>query len=187
MKNELRSCAVLIVAIVFLIAGPSALLAGQPGGAPAPKKLNGTWTSVVTVPPNDILANEEDVFLPELDTFSTSGTVITSAAASVLPLTLDEGFFLASVGIGQGNWKMTSGNHFVMTQWRFLTDLNTGEPFGYVKIIAEMGLQGRDYFSGEYEVHLLGLDMMTPLNSGGVPAVIGGPFEGWRLPIDHLP
>jgi len=189
MKRDGISCAAVILAIICLIVGPSALFAGQPGGTAAPKKMNGTWGSMVTVPPNDILGNVVNVDLPELDTFSTSGTVITSAGASVMPLTLDQGFYLASVGLGQGNWKMAGGNRFVMTQWRFLTDMNSGEPFGYIKVLAEWILVGNNSVidEGEYEVQILQLDMMTPFTSGGIPAAVRGPFYMWRLPIEPLP
>ena len=176
-----------VLTIACLIVGPTTLFAGQSGGKATPKKMNGTWSSIVTVPPNDILGNDVDVDLPELDTFSTAGTAITSAGASVMPLTLDQGFFLASVGLGQGNWKMVGGGRFAMTQWRFLTDMASGEPFGYIKVVAEWRLLNRRTAAGDYEVQILALDMMTPLTSGGIPAVVGGPFAMWRLPIERLP
>jgi hypothetical protein len=156
-------------------------------GRATPKKMNGTWSSIVTVPPNDVLGNPVDVYLPEMDTFSTSGAVITSALASVMPLDLDQGFFFASVGLGQGNWKMVGGHRFVMTQWRFLTDMNTGEPFGYMKVLAEWTLVDKNSAVGEYEVQMLQLDMTTPFTSGGAPAAVRGPFNMWRLPVESLP
>jgi len=180
--------AVILTIICFFVVGASVLFAGQPNGKATPKKMNGTWSSIVTIPPNDILGNPVPVDLPELDTFSTAGTAITGAGASVMPMTLDEGFFLASLSIGQGNWKMAGGNFFVMTQWRFLTDLNTGELFGYLKVMAEWSLVDRNTAAGEYEVHILQLDMVTPFHSvGGDPAVVGGPFYMWRLPVEPLP
>ena len=185
MKRYGMSRVAVILTIICLIVGPSALFAGQPDGKAAPKKMNGTWSSIVTVPPNDVLGNPDDVYLPEMDTFSTSGTVITSALG-FMPLNLDKGFFLVSVGIGQGNWKMAGGHRFVMTQWRFLTDLDSGQPFGYMKIVAEWRLVDKNLAFGEYEVHILKLDT-TPFNSGGVPAVVGGPFEMERLHIEYLP
>jgi len=187
MNRDGMSRVAVILAIICLIAGSSALVAGQSEGKATPKKMNGTWSSIVTVPPNDILGNVEDLDLPELDTFSTAGTVITSAGASVLPLELDQGFFLASVGIGQGSWKFGGGHRFIMTQWRFLTDMSSGEPFGYIKVLAEWKLVNKNLAFGEYEVQMLALDMVTPFTSGGVPATVGGPFAMWRLPIEHLP
>jgi hypothetical protein len=184
--NRMPRFAVMLT-IICLIAGSSALAAGQSEGKATPKKMNGTWSSIVTVPPNDILGNEDDLDLPELDTFSTAGTAITSAAASVLPLDLDQGFHLAAVGLGQGNWKFVGRHRFVMTQWRFLTDTNSGEPFGYIKVIAEWTLVNRNLAAGEYEVQILALDMMTPFTSDGTPAAVSGPFTMWRLPIERLP
>ncbi len=182
MNRDGMSRVAVILAIICLIAGSSALVAGQSEGKATPKKMNGTWGSVVTVPPNDILGNPVDMDLPELDTFSTAGTVITSSGATVMPLVLDQGDFLASVGIGQGTWKFLGGRRFVMTQWRFLTDINSGEPFGYIKVLAEWRLVNKNLASGDYEVQILGLDMMTPFTSGGEPAAVGGPFTMWRLP-----
>ena len=178
----------ILLTIGCLVVGPAALFAGESGTA-TPKKMNGTWSSVVIVPPNDILGNTEDMPLPELDTFSGSGTVITSSGATVMPLTLDpqEELYLASVGIGQGNWKFIGNHRFIMTQWRFLTDLNTGEPFGYIKVLAEWRLQGKHQAIGEYEVQILELDMMTPYYSNGEPVRVGGPFFMQRLPIERLP
>ena len=186
MKRYGMSRVAVILTIICLIVGPSALFAGQADGKATPKKMNGTWSSIVTVPPNDVLGNPVDVYFPEMDTFSTSGAVITSALG-FMPLMLDEGSFLASVGIGQGNWKMAGGHRFVMTQWRFLADLDSGQPFGYMKIVAEWRLVNKNFAVGEYEVHILELDMTTPFNSGGVPAVVGGPFQMWRLPVEPLP
>jgi len=187
MALDRMSRVAVMLTIICLIAGSSALAVGQSEGKATPKKMNGTWSSIVTVPPNDILGNEDDLDLPELDTFSTAGTAITSAAASVMPLDLDQGFYLAAVGLGQGNWKFVGGHRFVMTQWRFLTDTNSGEPFGYIKVIAEWTLVNRNLAAGEYEVQILALDMMTPFTSDGTPAAVGGPFTMWRLPIERLP
>ena len=188
MKRYGMSRVAVILTIICLVAGPSALFAGQSDGKAAPKKMNGTWSSIVTVPPNPIMGNTEDVNLPEMDTFSTSGTVITSIAAPIMWLTLDQvGTRLTLFGIGQGTWKMAGGHRYVSTQWRFLTDMNTGEPFGYLKIVVEWGLVDNNYAAGEYEVQLLALDMETLFTSGGVPAVIDGPFQMSRLPIEYLP
>ena len=192
MARDRMSPVTVVVTIICLIAGSAALVAAQSEGNATPKKMNGTWSSIVTVPPNDILGNEEDLDLPELDTFSTSGTVITSTAASVMPLELDDGAggsitYLASVGIGQGNWKFIGRHRFVMTQWRFLTDMDTGQPFGYIKVLAEWELENKNFATGRYEVQILELDMMTPFTSGDVPAVVSGPFTMWRLPIKRLP
>ena len=175
-----------IATVSFVLVRTPNLPDASKRGRATPKKMNGTWSSIVTVPPNDVLGNPVDVYFPEMDTFSTSGAVITSAL-SFMPLMLDEGFFLASVGIGQGNWKMAGGHRFVMTQWRFLADPDSGQPFGYMKIVAEWRLVNKNFAVGEYEVHILELDMTTPFNSGGVPAVVGGPFEMTRLPIEYLP
>jgi hypothetical protein len=180
---------VVALGLVCLMVGSSAVIAGQFEGKATPKKMNGTWSSVVVVPPNDILGNTEDMPLPELDTFSASGTVVTSAGATVLPLTLDseEDSYLASVGLGQGNWKFIGNHRFVMTQWRFLTDLNTGEPFGYIKVLAEWRLESKHQAIGEYEVQILELDMRTPYYSNGDPVRVSGPFFMQRLPIERLP
>lgn len=188
MKLGGMSRVAILLTIGCLIVGPTALFAGQLGNA-TPKKMSGTWSSVVVVPPNDILGNTEDMPLPELDTFSGSGTVITSSGATVLPLNLDseEDFYLASVGIGQGNWKFIGKHRFVMTQWRFLTDMNTGEPFGYIKVLAELRLENKHQAIGEYEVQILELDMMTPYYSNGDPVRVSGPFFMRRLPIERLP
>jgi hypothetical protein len=190
MNRDGMSRIAVILTIICLIAGSSALVAGQSEGKATPKKMNGTWSSIVTIPPNDILGNAEDLDLPELDTFSTSGTVVTSSGASVMLLTLDQGGqeeFLAAVGIGQGTWKFVGGHRFVMTQWRFLTDFESGKPFGYIKVLSKWRLVNKNLAAGEYEVQMLALDMMTPLTFGGVPVVIGGPFAMWRLPIERLP
>ena len=187
-NRVLRGTAILM--IVGLAVASAGLYAGQSAGHATPRKMNGTWSSIVVVPPNEILGNEEPMPLPELDTFSGSGTVVTSSGASVMPLTLDdpeEAFYLASVGIGQGNWKFTGTRHFVMTQWRFLTDMNTGEPFGYIKIFAEWDLVDRHEARGTYEVQILELDMMTPYLSGGEPVRVRGPFFMHRLRIEPLP
>ena len=187
MKRDGISRVAVILTIICFIVGASAVFAGEPNGKATPRKMNGTWSSIVTIPPNDVLGNTVPVDLPELDTFSTAGTAITGAGASVMPLNLDEGFFLASLSIGQGNWKMAGGGRFIMTQWRFLADMATGEPFGYFKVIAEWSLVDKNTAAGEYEVQILQLDMMTPFHSGGAPAVVGGPFDMWRLPIEPLP
>jgi hypothetical protein len=187
MKRNRMSRVAVILTIICFIVGASAVFAEQPNGKATPRKMNGTWSSIVTVPPNDILGNPVPVDLPELDTFSTAGTAITGAGASVMPMTLDEGFVLASLSIGQGNWKMAGGHLFVMTQWRFLTDMDTGELFGYLKVMAEWNLVDKNTASGEFEVHILHLDMVTPFHSGGAPAVVGGPFYMWRLPVEPLP
>ena len=187
MNRDGMSRVAVILTIICLIAGSSALVAGQSEGKATPKRMNGTWSSIVTVPPNVILGNEFDLDLPELDTFSTAGTVITSAGASVMYLFLDQGEFMAAVGIGQGSWKFIGGHRFVMTQWRFLTDMISGEPFGYIKVLSELKLVNKNAAIGEYEVQMLALDMETPFTSGGEPAAVGGPFAMWRLPIERLP
>ena len=149
--------------------------------------MNGTWSSVVAVPANDVLGNSETLYLPELDTFSTSGTVVTSSAAAVLELEIDGlGTILGATQIGQGNWRFRGGK-FNSTQWRFLSNAATGQPVGYVKVIVEWHLVNRNTAEGVYQVEMLQLDMSTPFTSGGSPIVIPGFFEMWRLPVESLP
>ena len=183
MTRDLNSRVTVTLTLICLVAGSSVLFAGNA----TPKKMNGTWSSISTIPPNDILGNTEPVSLPELDTFSTSGTAISSSAATVLPLTTDQGIFLAATQIGQGSWKFKGGRRFAMTQWRFFSDATTGEPLGYLKLILEWRLSHWNAGQGVFQVEMLQLDMTTPYTSGGNPVVIQGPFAMWRLAIEPLP
>ena len=65
--------------------------------------------------------------------------------------------------------------------------MDTGEPFGYMKVLSELKLVNKNAAIGAYEVQMLALDMETPFTSGGVPAAVGGSFAMWRLPIERLP
>ena len=186
MKRDGMFCVAAILTIIYLIAGPAALAAGDWEGRFTPKRMQGTWSSLIEIPPNDILGNPVPVSMPELDSFSAGGTAITSSAFPVMPLAVDEGSYLAAVEIGQGNW-VFRGDHFVMTQWRFLTDTESGEPLGYLKITAEWTLPNWSQAEGSYHVEMLHLDMMTPYNKDGSPVVIEGPFDMWRLPVESLP
>lgn len=95
-RKMLRLSLVLLVA--GLILESTALLAGA-----TPRKMNGTWQSLVAVPPNDVLGNTQTEYLPEFDTYSTSGTVVTTSAAPILPLDFDQGAFLVGSQTGHGN------------------------------------------------------------------------------------
>ena len=186
MKRDGMLCAVALLAIICAAAGSAALAAGDWEGRLLPRRMQGTWSSMIEIPPNDILGNPETVYMPELDSFTGGGTAITSSAFPVMPLAVDEGSFLAAVEIGQGNWAYR-GDHFVMTQWRFLTDTITGAPLGYLKITAEWTLPAPGQAAGSYHVEMLHLDMTTPYNSDGSPVVVDGPFVMWRLPVESLP
>jgi hypothetical protein len=176
---------VIAVTILCLVLGESALFAGQPQG-PNSRKMRGTWSSLVVVPPNDILGNTEPVFLPELDTFTHSRTSITSSSATILPVETDQGSFLTATGIGQGNWKF-EGGRFIATQWRFISDVSNGQPLGYLRMLVEWQLLDNNSGEGSYRVEIFQLDMTTPYTSGGSPIMIEGPFTIWRLPIEPLP
>ena len=186
MKRDGMLCVVALLAMTFAAAGSAVLAAGDVDGRLLRRMMQGTWSSMIEIPPNDILGNPETVYMPELDSFTGGGTAITSSAFPVMPLAVDEGSFLAAVEIGQGNWAYR-GDHFVMTQWRFLTDTITGAPLGYLKITAEWTLPAPGQAAGSYHVEMLHLDMTTPYNSDGSPVVVDGPFVMWRLPVESLP
>ena len=186
MKRDGMLFVVALLTMICVITGPAVLVAGNPEGKATPRRMQGTWSSMIEIPPNDILGNPETVYMPELDSFTSGGTAITSSAFPVMPLAVDEGSYLAAVEIGQGNW-VFRGDHFVMTQWRFLTDTESGEPLGYLKITAEWTLPNRSQAEGSYHVEMLHLDMMTPYNKDGSPVVVAGPFDMWRLPVGSLP
>lgn len=171
----------LVLAVGCLLLGSSLLSAGA-----TPRKMNGTWSSIIEIPANPVLGNTETVYMPELDTFSTSGTAITSSASPVMPLNVDSGPYLAAVEIGQGNW-IFRGGRFFMTQWRFLTDTDTGDPLGYLKVLVEWSLVSRNAATGTYQVEMLQLDMTTPYEVDGSPVVVGGAFDMWRLGVERLP
>jgi hypothetical protein len=179
MEPENRARVLAVLAIGCLLAGVVAVEAASP------KKMNGTWISFSVIPPNDILGNPDPMVLPEFETFSTSGTIITSSSATVMPLTTDEGSFPALVGLGQGNWKFRGGE-FLMTQWRFLVNATDYQPVGFLKISNRWTLQNKKRGGGVYQVELLDLDM-EPLHSGGDPIVITGAFEIQLMPVEAMP
>jgi len=171
--------------LVILAIG-TLLIAPVLANAATTKKMNGTWASLSEIPPNDMLGTTAPLVIPQLDTFSTSGTVVTSSGASVLALATDQGNFLASVGIGQGSWKFRGGR-FTMTEWHFINDMATGQPVGYMKTTAEWSLANKKIGAGSYHVEMLHLDMTTPYTSGGSPAAVSGSFQMWRMPVESLP
>jgi len=168
----MRIVAILGITLALVLA-PFATSVEAAGNA-NPKWIAGTWSSIVTVPPNPFMGNEEDIFLPELDTFNGFGGMITTGAATVLPLVLDGEVVLVSMSTGQGNWEYLGGGTIGVTQWRFVSDALTTEPLGFMMIIVEMTFESREYAEGDYRVEFLELDMMTPILSDGVPVVIEG-------------
>jgi hypothetical protein len=186
MKRDGMLFVVALLTMICVITGPAVLVAGNPEGKATPRRMQGTWSSMIEIPPNDILGNPVTVYMPELDSFTSGGTAITSSAFLVMPLDVDEGPYLAAVEIGQGNWRF-KGGQYAMTQWRFLTDTVAGEPLGYLKITAEWSLLTPGHAEGLYLVEMLELDMTTPYEKDGMPVVVEGPFEMWRLPVESLP
>ena len=173
-KKLLRAS--LLLAVGCLLLGPSVLGAGA-----TPRKMNGTWLALVEV----TLAPGQTEILPELVTYSTSGTSIASTGFPPMPLPFDQGPFTATIKVGQGNW-VFRGGMFKGAQLRFVTDLNTGMPMGYTKLITEWHLVNRNAAEGSYRAEILQPDM-SPYTIGGTPVVFEGAFEMFRLPIESLP
>ena len=173
-KKLLRAS--LLLAVGCLLLEPSLLGAGA-----TPRKMNGTWFALVevTIPPGPT------VELPELGTFSTSGTIIMSTGFPPMALPFDQGPFTAVINVGQGNWKYRGGK-FMGTQLRFISDQDTGMPMGYTKLISEWHLVNRNAAEGSYRAEILQPNM-EPYTIGGFPAVFEGSFEMFRLPIESLP
>lgn len=186
MKRHAMLSVTVVLAILCLIGAPAALVAGSVVGKSISARMQGTWSSLIAIPPNDILGNQETMYLPELDSFTRDGNAITSSAASVLPIVVDVGEYLVAMEIGQGNWRFMNDN-FVMTQWRFMTDASTGLPLGYLKVTSEWSLVNGMQAEGLYMAEMLQLDMSTPYTSDGSPVVIEGPFTLFRLPVEPLP
>lgn len=174
-----KARAIAVLTVVCLVASAASLEAGG-------KKLRGTWQSLSVLPPTAVLGNSEPMLMPELDTFTACGAVLTSSAASVMPLRTDQGRFLGSVGLGQGTYKF-KGNRFVMTQWRFLMNVESGEPLGYLRIINEFTLAGKKAGQGQFQAELMMLDRETPYTSDGEPIVIAGDFQMEQLQVQELP
>jgi hypothetical protein len=169
---------------VILMIG-SLLMGPAVAHSATPTKMNGTWASLAEIPPNDMLGNTVAIVLFQLDTFSTSGTVVTSSGAPVLAIATDQGSFVGTVGIGQGSWKYRSGR-FSSTQWHFINNVTTGQLVGYMKTIAEWSLANKKTAAGSYRVEMLQLDMTTPFTSGGSPAAVSGSFQMRRMPVERL-
>ena len=165
----------LLLMVGCLLVGASVLHAGKA----TPRKMNGTWFALVEM-------SGAPVPLPELLTFSTSGISIASNGFPPMPFDFDDfDPFMAVIKIGQGNWTFRAGK-FKGTQLRFVTDLNTGMPIGYTKLIAEWYLLNRNAAEGSYRAEILQPDM-SPYTIGGTPVVFEGAFEMFRLPIESLP
>ena len=164
----------LLVAVGCLVLGATTLEAGA-----TPRKMNGTWFVIVELPgaPGP---------MPELVTYSASGTSIASAGFPPMPFDFDDTPpFMGTALVGQGNWRFRGGK-FTGTQLRFLTELGTGMPMGYTKLIAEWHLVSRNAAEGSYRAEVLQPDM-APYTIGGFPVVFEGSFEMFRLPIESLP
>lgn len=187
MSRNRMSRLIVILTIVCLVGVASAAFAGPPKGKATPRKMSGSWSSIVTIPPNDVLGNPVDFEQRELDTFSAEGGVITTSEGWVLPLSLGGDVLFTSIGTGHGNWTIIGGDTLVSTQWRLLTNVDLGLAYGYAKILVEGRFQTKDYISGDFQVHLMELNMETPFYANGDPIVIEGPFDMWRLPIERMP
>jgi hypothetical protein len=166
----------LVLAIGCLMLGSSLLSAGA-----SPRRMNGTWLAVVevTIPPGPT------VELPELGTFATSGTVVMSTGFPPMTFPFDQGTFTAIVNLGQGNWTYRGGK-FRGTQLRFVSELGTGMPKGYTKLISEWHLVDKKTAHGTYRAEILQPDMQ-PYTIGGQPVVFTGDFDMIRVPIESLP
>jgi hypothetical protein len=140
--------------------------------------MNGTWLAMVEIP-------DVPDALPELLTFSTSGTVVASTGFPPFPFDFDQGSVVAAPKIGQGNW-VFRGGMFRGTQLRFLVDLSTYMPIGFTKLVSEWRLLDRNTARGSYRAEVLQPNM-SPYTIGGVPVVFEDEFEMYRLPVESLP
>jgi hypothetical protein len=141
----------------------SAVLLNADGrrGKATPRKVAGTWMSIVEVPDNPITG---PLVLEELDTFSADGTIITSSSAPFLEL--QPGLLVVS-SAAHGIWKSTGGGNYMSHQLRFLTDTTTGMPMGYVRSVVRFRFLSRNEMTGTFTIQLLDPDKNVQLEVSG--------------------
>lgn len=147
-----------VLAGALALSGPA--LAGDNGQA-SPRKVDGSWLSLTTIDQSEYIDPPDGwpLIVPELDSFSSDGVIITTGAVPYMQLKDIPGFppgtFWVAVSTGHGSWRWNGKDGIVITEYRSLSDPLYGELLGWAKIYVQLEFTTPDTLHGPFFVEML--------------------------------
>lgn len=181
-----RARVAIVLAVLVLLVAPSLLLARSQRRAATKASVLGTWFARITIPPNPLFQNTEDLVMLEFITFGPEGGLVATANFPVFKVPINGRLRKALVSVSHSAYRVRNSGLIQGTNWRFLNSTKNGSFLGFMKNIVEFDMVSSAELQGRFYLELLNPDL-SPMELNGTPAILSSSVYAVRVPVETFP